>query len=149
MREFAIRIYRMIRKLFSKLFPRSSSPLTTSATQRLEHVLHRLQVEWEVTPTSQGGAEMDYHFHFQNGDFHAMAREGRPYVRVHFLFFLDTAFGNLDNVRYACNEFNTQYPEYKVIYTLDEKEHKINLHIAMSFRLADAKKWMCATLGAA
>ena len=140
MREFAIRIYRMIRKLFSKLFPRSSSPLTTSATQRLEHVLHRLQVEWEVTPTSQGGAEMDYHFHFQNGDFHAMAREGRPYVRVHFLFFLDTAFGNLDNVRYACNEFNTQYPEYKVIYTLDEKEHKINLHIAMSFRLADAQE---------
>ncbi len=140
MRDFAAHCYRMIRQVFSKLFRTTPHSTAASVTQRLEYVLRQLQVVWEAKPTNKGGAEIDYHFHYQNGDFHAMSREGRSYVRVHFLFFLDTSFGNLDNVRYACNEFNTQYPEYKVVYTLDEKAHKINLHIATSFRLTAAQE---------
>lgn len=95
-----------------------------------------LQIEWNANLVGEEKLETDYHFHFQHGDFHLMAREGRSFVRIHFLFFHETGMGNMDNVRYACNEFNQQFGDYKIVYSTDETENLINLHVMTSFRLS-------------
>lgn len=131
-------IYTLLRWI--GLQPLSSLPSGELLINQTLHTLFRqLNIEWEAKAVTNEGketSETDYHFRFQNGDFHVMAREGRNFVRVHFLFFLETPFGTLDNVRYACNEFNQQYGDFKVIYSLNEREHRIALHVMTSFRLS-------------
>lgn len=94
------------------------------------------QIDWTVQTVNEESGEKDYHFRYQHGDFHLLACEGRSFVRIHFLFFLETSMGNLDNVRYACNEFNQHYGEFKAVYSLDEKKHCIHIHAMASFRLS-------------
>lgn len=104
--------------------------------ETLKQLFATLQIRWKANPIDEEKQETDYHFHFQHGDFHLMAREGRSFVRIHFLFFHETGMGNMDNVRYACNEFNQQFGDYKIVYSTDETENLINLHVMTSFRLS-------------
>lgn len=104
----------------------------------LKQLFATLQIKWEATLIGEEKLETDYHFQYQHGDFHLMAREGRSFVRVHFLFFHETTIGNMDNVRYACNEFNQQFGDYKIVYSIDESENLINLHVMTTFRLSQS-----------
>lgn len=118
--------------------------------QTLQELFDKLNIKWEATHVTQEGKETpekDYHFQFQNGDFHVMGREGRSFVRIHFLFFLETPFGAIDNVRYACNEFNQQYGDFKVIYSVNEREHSIALHVMASFRLSPMSRQLLRDFG--
>lgn len=104
----------------------------------LRQIFSSSHIDWTMQTVNEDSGEKDYHFTYQHGDFHLLAREGRSFVRIHFLFFLEAPMGHLDNVRYACNEFNQHYGEFKAVYSLDEKQHHIHLHIMSSFRLTSS-----------
>lgn len=123
-------------KYFKQLFRKADSMTSLDPHATLQQLLKALNVEWEEHAVENSNSEVDYRFQFQSGSFHVMAQAARPYVRIHFLFFMSVPFGQLDNVRYACNEFNQLYSEYKVVYSINEQDHTLGLHVGASFRLS-------------
>lgn len=100
----------------------------------LVRMLTDLQAEWECRPTGGKGI-MDFHFHYQRGDFHALPSDDRHQVRLHFLFFHEAELGQLDNVRDACNQFNQHYPDFKAIYSIRAERNMIYIHLVTNIRL--------------
>lgn len=123
-------------KYFKQLFRKADSMSSLDPQATLRQLLQALNVEWEERVVENSKTEIDFQFQFQGGSFHIMANAERPYVRIYFLFFMNVPFGQLDNVRYACNEFNQLYGEYKVVYSFNEKEHTLGLHVESSFRMS-------------
>ena len=102
----------------------------------LRRLLQSLPVEWREEAKGQDGSETEFVFTFQNGHFFIRAEEGYSFARIFFLNFNDAPFGQLDNVRFACNEFNQRYSDFKAIYSIDEEEHTIGMHLQSIFRLS-------------
>lgn len=100
----------------------------------IKRMLSNLQAEWDSQPF-QGTRGVDFHIHYQHGDFHVLTTDDRHLVHVHFLFFHEAPLGQLDNVRAACNNFNQAHPDFKVVYSVDAERHHIHLHVLTSFRL--------------
>lgn len=100
----------------------------------VQRMLCNLQAEWESRPFDRTDG-VDFHIHYQRGDFHVLTTSDRHLVHIHFLFFHEAPLGQLDNVRDACNRFNQSYPDFKVVYSLDAEHHHVHLHVLTSFRL--------------
>lgn len=128
-----------LRTFFSNLkyvfFP-DKTELLTDARAAVEEAFRHLQIDWKRTEREQNEHETDYQFTFQNGRFLATVSSDEPYVRFHFPFFCEEPFDGLDNLRYACNEFNLQPHGFKVTYTIIEKTHTLHTHLLFSFRLS-------------
>lgn len=104
-----------------------------NADDVVTRMLRNINAKWEVN-TGDSGVSY-YHFQFQRGFFHMMPSGDRHLAYIHFLNFMDCPFGQLDNVRDACNRFNQRYPDMKVFYSIDAERHKIRMHLATSLRL--------------
>lgn len=105
-----------------------------NSSEVVRRMLCNLQAEWESHPFDRTNG-VDFHIHYQRGDFHVLTTEDRHLVHIHFLFFHEAPLGQLDNVRDACNKFNQSHPDFKVVYSLDGEHHHIHLHVITSFRL--------------
>ena len=53
----------------------------------------------------------------------------------------------IDNLRFACNDFNLKQGDFKAYYTINPKEEAINTHLVFNFRLADHDKRQSYELG--
>ncbi len=53
----------------------------------------------------------------------------------------------IDNLRFACNDFNLKQGDFKAYYTINPKEEAINTHLVFNFRLADNDKRQSYELG--
>lgn len=100
----------------------------------VSRMLRDIQASWETREYNDRG-DLDFHFNYQRGDFHLLTSDERHQARLHFLFFHETGVGQLDNVRHVCNLFNQQYPDFKAIYSIDSKQHKMHIHLITNIRL--------------
>lgn len=100
----------------------------------VQRMLCNLQAKWESNPF-EATHGLDFHIHYQHGDFHVLTTDDRHIAHIHFFFFHEIPMGQLDNVRDACNKFNRMHPDFKVVYSLEPEKHVVHLHILTPFRL--------------
>lgn len=134
---------------FNRLFGKKEQPVQPTTTDTasdnpyegfnasdvVAKMLHNIQAEWESQPFGKDKKAMDFHFHYQHGDFHVLTSDDRHQIRIHFLFFHEDKLGTLDNVRDACNQFNQRFPDFKAVYSIDAQKNCIHLHLVTSLRL--------------
>lgn len=113
----------------------------------VKQLLKRLQVEWDVTESGEEEGAASYVFSFQQGNFRLVANSRHTFVRVMFPNFYEVALSQLDNLRFACNEFNLRQSDFKVYYTLKPEESSANSHLEFNFRLAANDKRQVYELG--
>ena len=70
-----------------------------------------------------------------------------PFVHIHFPYFSEVPLTQIDNLRFACNDFNLKQGDFKAYYTINPKEEAINTHLVFNFRLADNDKRQSYELG--
>lgn len=100
----------------------------------VQRMLANLQTKWTTRPV-HGDGGTDYNFSFQHGDFHVLTRREHRNISVHYLFFREVPFGQLDNVRQACNLFNQHYTDLKTVYSVQAERNKVHVHLTTSMRL--------------
>ena len=66
---------------------------------------------------------------FQGGHFIIVLEKGSPYARLTFPYIFSTDTGQLDRVRMVCNLCNFNSAMTRLVYNVNEKEGKIDLHI--------------------
>lgn len=137
-----------IKSLFSAssaLSPSALAPVKVHKTVKL--LLKSLQVQWEIQENEQVPGEADYVFSFQQGRFRLVANANHTFVHIHFPYFSEVPLTQIDNLRFACNDFNLKQGDFKAYYTLNPKEEAINTHLLFNFRLADHDKRQSYELG--
>lgn len=110
---------------------------TTQPGARLvvSRVLRQLncKVEWD----RQKDADVA-HFTYQGGHFNLTMAKDSPYARLSFLFFFEADIADLEQVRTVCNLCNLNTDTARVVYTLDNKKAKVDLHIISVLPLAQS-----------
>jgi hypothetical protein len=137
-----------IKSLFSAssaLSPSALAPVKVHKTVKL--LLKSLQVQWEIQENEQVPGEADYVFSFQQGRFRLVANAHHTFVHIHFPYFSEVPLTQIDNLRFACNDFNLKQGDFKAYYTINPKEEAINTHLVFNFRLADHDKRQSDELG--
>ena len=137
-----------IKSLFSAssaLSPSALAPVKVHKTVKL--LLKSLQVQWEVQENKEVPGEADYVFSFQQGRFRLVANAHHTFVHIHFPYFSEVPLTQIDNLRFACNDFNLKQGDFKAYYTINPKEEAINTHLVFNFRLADHDKRQSYELG--
>ena len=137
-----------IKSLFSAssaLSPSAHAPVKVHKTVKL--LLKSLQVQWEVQENKEVPGEADYVFSFQQGRFRLVANAHHTFVHIHFPYFSEVPLTQIDNLRFACNDFNLKQGDFKAYYTINPKEEAINTHLVFNFRLADNDKRQSYELG--
>ena len=137
-----------IKSLFSAssaLSPSALAPVKVHKTVKL--LLKSLQVQWEIQENKQVPGEADYVFSFQQGRFRLVANAHHTFVHIHFPYFSEVPLTQIDNLRFACNDFNLKQGDFKAYYTINPKEEAINTHLVFNFRLADNDKRQSYELG--
>lgn len=137
-----------IKSLFSAssaLYPSALAPVKVHKTVKL--LLKSLQVQWEIQENEQVPGEADYVFSFQQGRFRLVANAHHTFVHIHFPYFSEVPLTQIDNLRFACNDFNLKQGDFKAYYTINPKEEAINTHLVFNFRLADNDKRQSYELG--
>lgn len=113
----------------------------------VKQLLKRLQVEWDVTESGEEEGAASYVFSFQKGNFRLVANSRHTFVRVIFPNFYEVGLSQLDNFRFACNDFNLRQSDFKVYYTLKDEEFAVSSHLEFNFRLAANDKRQAHELG--
>ena len=104
-------------------------------------------MQWEIQENEQVPGEADYVFSFQQGRFRLVANAHHTFVHIHFPYFSEVPLTQIDNLRFACNDFNLKQGDFKAYYTINPKEEAINTHLVFNFRLADHDKRQSYELG--
>lgn len=78
---------------------------------------------------SNDGKEHTLHFTYQGGHFNINIDEEHPIAHLTFLFFYDTTIDMIDNVRTMINRCNTNTDRCRFVYTINNEEATINVHI--------------------
>ena len=78
---------------------------------------------------SKDGKEHTLHFTYQGGHFNINIDEEHPIAHLTFLFFYDTTIDMIDNVRTMTNRCNTNTDRCRFVYTINNDEGTINVHI--------------------
>lgn len=140
--------WQWIKSLFSAKTPLSSSALApVKVHSTVKQLLKSLQVQWEVQENEHVSGEADYVFSFQQGRFRLVANAHHTFVHIHFPYFSEVSLSQIDNLRFACNDFNLKQSDFKAYYTLNPKEEAINAHLLFNFRLATHDKRQSYELG--
>lgn len=92
----------------------------------IDHALRQLncKVDW-----NNDNGNRVAHFTYQGGHFNLNLEKDSPYVRMSFLFFFKADVADLEQIRTVCNLCNLNTDTVRVVYTLDNKEAKVDLHI--------------------
>ncbi len=68
-------------------------------------------------------------FDYQSGHFRVRQTKDTPYLQLMYLFFYETDFSDLELVREICNLCNKNTEISKLVYSIDEKQGTVDLHI--------------------
>lgn len=96
--------------------------------------LHQLncRCEWKKDQETLYGR-----YDYQSGHFRIRIEKDTPYVQLSYLFFFSTGAGNLGIVRDVCNQCNLNASLIRVVYTTNEKEYKVDVHILAGLFLTE------------
>lgn len=92
----------------------------------ISHVLHELNVkaEWAKENDNQ-----IVHYTYQGGHFNILLEKNSPYARLTFLYFYQADVDDLETVRVVCNLCNLNTDACRIVYTVDEKKGKVDVHL--------------------
>ena len=76
-------------------------------------------------------------FDYQSGHFRVRLEKDSAYVRLFFFYFFDTPVSYLEPVRSLCNQCNLNAESCRIVYTINEKTGKVDLHIVDTLTLHD------------
>lgn len=68
-------------------------------------------------------------YDYQNGHFCMRIEPHKSFVRLSYLFFFNTSMEHLSLVRSLCNQVNMNSEIERIIYSLNEEQNEIDLHI--------------------
>lgn len=68
-------------------------------------------------------------YDFQSGHFRIEIEQNSPYIQLSYLFFYTTKTEYLDLVRALMNQCNLNTETLKMVYSLDEKDNSVDLHM--------------------
>lgn len=134
--------------LFGKKWVEPTTVSPVRVHQKVKQMLTALQVQWEVSENEEAPGDVSYVFSFQAGRFRLIANAQHTFVQVHYPFFLETPFLEIDNVRFTCNGFNLRNSDFKTYYTVSPKNETVNVHISFNFRVAQEDARQSFELGA-
>lgn len=113
------------------LRPRLKWPLwrihaTTTPQRILSQALRRINVspEWQ-----KDNDKLITHYAYQGGHFNITLEKNSPYARLTYLYFYKTDMDRLDDIRLVCNLCNLNTDACRIVYTIDEKEGKVDIHL--------------------
>lgn len=73
---------------------------------------------------------------YQSGHFNVSMEKGNPYLRLSYLFFFETDIAEIEQVRTVCNLCNLNSDTARIVYSLDDKNAKVALHVINVFPIA-------------
>lgn len=105
---------------------RTLYPLKSDSKSIISHALHQMniKVEWE-----KEGDNQIVHYTYQGGHFNITLEKNSPFARLTFLFFYQTDIDNIETVRVVCNLCNLNTDACRIVYTIDEKKGKVDIHL--------------------
>lgn len=102
-------------------------PLTKSDFKSIVgHALHDLNIK--VTWKKEGDNQVA-HFTYQGGHFNIMLEKNSPFARLSYLFFYQADIDDIETVRMVCNLCNLNTDACRIVYTVDEKKSKVDVHL--------------------
>ena len=76
-------------------------------------------------------------FDYQSGHFRVRLEKDSVCIRLFFFYFFDTPVSYLEPVRSLCNQCNLNAESCRIVYTVNEKTGKVDLHIIDALTLHD------------
>lgn len=83
-----------------------------------------IKVEWD-----KEGDKQIVHYTYQGGHFNITLEKDSPFARLTFLFFYQTDIDDIEKVRVVCNLCNLNTDACRIVYTIDEKKGKVDIHL--------------------
>lgn len=68
-------------------------------------------------------------YDYQNGHFRLHLEKSSPYARMSFLFCLTSSLDHIEIARAVANKCNINTDNLKVVYTVNEEKHEVDMHI--------------------
>ena len=102
--------------------------------KRLDKALKALntQAVWE-----KDHDDLVARFDYQSGHFRVRLEKNSIYTRLFYFYFFDTPVSYLEPVRSLCNQCNLNAESCRIVYTVNEKTGKVDLHIVDTLTLHD------------
>ena len=102
--------------------------------KRLDKALKALntQVLWE-----KDHDDWVARFDYQSGHFRVRLEKASVCIRLFFFYFFDTPVSYLEPVRSLCNQCTLKADRCRIVYTVNEKTGKVDLHIIDTLTLHD------------
>ena len=93
--------------------------------KRLDKALKALntQAVWE-----KDHDDIVAHFDYQSGHFRVRLEKNSFYTRLFYFYFFDAPISYLETVRSLCNQCNLNAESCRIVYTINEKTGKTDLH---------------------
>lgn len=110
-----------------------AKPAQPDAKRMASEALRQLncEVDW-----SNDGDRHTGRYTYQSGHFSVNIEKDDPYLRLSYLFFFETDIADIEQVRTVCNLCNLNSDTARVVYSLDDKNAKVALHVISVFPIA-------------
>lgn len=102
--------------------------------KRLDKALKELNTKatWE-----KDHEDLIAHFDYQSGHFRIRLEKNSVKARLFFFYFFDTPISYLELVRSLCNQCNLNAESCRIVYTVNNKTGKVDVHILDTMTLHD------------
>lgn len=102
--------------------------------KRLDKALKELNTKatWE-----KDHEDLIAHFDYQSGHFRIRLEKNSVKARLFFFYFFDTPISYLELVRSLCNQCNLNAESCRIVYTVNDKTGKVDVHILDTMTLHD------------
>lgn len=93
----------------------------------VSRALHEMNIkaEWD----NDNDNEMVAHYTYQGGHFNITLEKGSLFAKITFLFFYQADIDNIEAARIVCNLCNLNTDACRIVYTIDEKNSKVDIHL--------------------
>ena len=98
-----------------------------SSVVLIEKLLKSMNCNFDTKQNSEGTTTID--FSFQGGNFSIDCAAKSSFIKIFYLFLYETPVKQLALVRHICNHLNINSRVPKFIYSIDEAQNKIYIHI--------------------
>ncbi len=98
-----------------------------SIIDMIASLLTQMNCTYKIKKTDEDITSID--FNYQSGSFSIDTSATNSYIKIYYLFLYETPAKNLSLVRHLCNHLNINSRAPKFIYSIDEAQNKIYVHI--------------------
>lgn len=115
----------------SGLYARTQDDNKLSVNYALKQL--NCKVRWE-----KDHEDLVARYDFQSGHFRIRLEKDSPYVRLSYFFFYEASIDNLELVRNVCNQCNLNTETCRLVYSIDEEQGEVDVHIVSALMVTDA-----------